>query len=98
MSYRQALEEQKETVMDDTEVSAAKKELDDLIKAWPPQLQMVWDNLNLSSKHRFERKGDISSQTRKDWMSSLWIKDRIDVSHMQYEEGSHVKDVNKLKS
>ena len=30
-------------------------------------------------------------------MASLWIKDRIDVSHLEYKEGSNVKDIDELR-
>ena len=60
-------------------------------------MQLVWDNLNLSLKHRFERKGDNYEQTNKDWMASLWIQDRIDVSHMEHKEGCSVLEVDDLQ-
>ena len=63
----------------------------------PPQVQMVWDNINLRTKHRYERKHDDYSKNNFDWMASLWIKDRIDVSHMQSENGCTLKDVEQIK-
>ena len=52
---------------------------------------MVWDNLILSSKHRYERKGDHYSQTNRDW-----IRDRIDASHMKSMKGVTIKKVEDL--
>ena len=53
-----------------------------LLETVPKQVQCVWDNLNLRTKHRFQRQEDDYSQNNFDWMASLFIKDRIDASHM----------------
>ena len=79
------------------EIDAAKSDLENLLKKRPPQVQIVWDNLNVSLKHRYERKGDDYAQTHMDWMASLWIKDRIDVSHLEDKEGLSVLNVADLK-
>ena len=62
----------------------------------PPQVQLVWDNLNLTTKHRYERTGDNYSDTNKDWMASLWIQDRINANHMDHREGIASKTVDQL--
>ena len=77
-------------------IEAAEEVLDGLLDLCPPQLQLVWDNLNIRTKHRFERKGDQYSSSNLDWMASLWIQDRIDSNHMDHSEGVAVKDVENL--
>ena len=77
--------------------SAVVRDEDDEVSVCPPQVQLVWDNLNLSIKHRFERKGDDKTQMQRDWMGSIWIKDRIDLSHMEYREGCTIKSVDDLR-
>ena len=62
----------------------------------PPQLQLVWDNLNARMKHRVERLGDTYSDANLDWVGSIFIKDRIDVNHMDHQEGLAVKSVDEL--
>ena len=84
-------------IQDQNEIEAASKELDDLLDSSPPQFQMVWDNLNLSTKHRFERSEDRHDTTsRVDWMASMWIRDRINVNHMDNRRGVTAKDVESL--
>ena len=65
-------------------VEVARDDLERLLDTAPPQLQMVWDNLNLRSDHRFHRVGDSYSDSNLDWMASMWIKDRIDANHMMH--------------
>jgi hypothetical protein len=81
---------------DDKTVGAAKSDLEDLLDTAPPQLQMVWDNLNLRTKHRFERAGDAYSDSNLDWMASMWIRDRIDANHMEHREGVALKGAENL--
>ena len=76
-------------------VKAAENELEKLLDNSPPQMQMVWDNMNLRTGHRFDRVGDNYSDTNLDWMASLWIQDRIDANHMAHG-GISVKDVESL--
>ena len=76
-------------------VDAAKHDLDMLLDSLPPQVQMVWDNLNLRTGHRFERVGDNYHDSNLDWMASMWIEDRIDASHMAHE-GLALKSVESL--
>ena len=82
---------------DDEAVIVAKDELEFLLDTVPPQLQKVWDNLNLRTKHRYERAGDKYSDSNLDWMASLWIKDRINANHMQHIEGMALKDHLSIK-
>ena len=77
-------------------ISAARDDLENLLDTAPPQLQMVWDNLNLRTKHRYQRADDDYSASNLDWMASLWIKDRINSNHMENKEGIAVKDVGNL--
>ena len=79
-----------------TEWESAVGELEKLLDSTPPQYQMVWDNLNLSTKHRFERAEDKKSTFRLDWMASLWIRDRISANHMDNTRGTSVKHVDDL--
>ena len=77
------------------EVKVAQEELERLLDECPPQLQLVWDNLNLRTKHRYEREGDQFSANNLDWMSSLWIQNRINSNHMDHS-GAPLKDVENL--
>ena len=77
-------------------IEAARAELEDLKDTTPPQLQGVWDNLNLRTKHRFERVGDDYKDNNLDWMASLWVKDRISANHMEHRSGIPLKDVSNL--
>ena len=72
-------------------IAAAKAELETLKDTTPPQLQGVWDNLNLRTKHRFERVGDSYADSNLDWMASLWVKDRISANHMEHRPGVPLK-------
>ena len=79
-------------------IEAAKDELEVLKDLTPPQLQAVWDNLNLRTKHRYERMEDKNTyaDTNLDWMASLWVKDRISANHMDHRPGVSLKDVSNL--
>ena len=79
-------------------IEAAKDDLEVLIDSTPPQLQAVWDNLNLRTKHRYERMEDKDTyaDTNLDWMASLWVKDRISANHMDHRPGVSLKDVSNL--
>ena len=59
-------------------------------------MQKVWDNLNLRTKHRYQRANDEYSSSNLDWMASLWIQDRINANHMESKEGISVKNVSDL--
>ena len=65
------------------------QEIESLLDNIPPQVQLVWDNLNLRTKHRFERGSDKEDASNKDWMASVFIKDRVNVNHM--DGGAPVK-------
>ena len=71
------------------------EEVSKLVSTVPKQVQKVWDNLNLRTKHRFERGKDEYSTNNLDWMASLWIKDRVNVNHMDC--GEPAKDAKDLK-
>ena len=76
-------------------VEVARDDLEILLDSTPPQLQLVWDNLNLRSDHRFHRVGDSYSDSNLDWMASMWIKDRICANHMDHS-GVALKDPENL--
>ena len=76
-------------------ISDAKNDLETLLDTTPPQLQMVWDNLNLRTKHRYQRVGDDYASSNLDWMASMWIKDRISANHMEHN-GFSLKSVDNL--
>ena len=61
-----------------------------------PQVQLVWDNLNLRSKHCFERQRDDYSAVNLDWMASLWIQERISAEHMRHTRGQALKEPENL--
>ena len=61
-----------------------------------PQIQLVWDNINLRSKHRFERMKDNYDDCNYDWMASLWIMGRINASHMSHVQGKAVKQPHEI--
>ena len=66
-------------------INDAKRNLATLLDTAPPQLQLVWDNLNLRTSHRYQRVGDEYADSNLDWMASLWIKDRISANHMEHD-------------
>ena len=76
-------------------VEVARDDLEVLLDTTPPQVQLVWDNLNLRSDHRFHRVGDAYSDSNLDWMASMWIKDRISANHMEHS-GVALKDPENL--
>ena len=61
-----ALEKKADLLRDATsaevEISEVDKEVTQLLDSSPLQVQQVWDNLNIRSKHRYERKGDDYSK------------------------------------
>ena len=77
-------------------VDEARDALETMLDTSPPQVQIVWDNLNLRTKRRFKRAGDDYSDSNLDWMLSMFIKDRIDANHIEHREGVPLKDVNNL--
>ena len=83
-------------VISEEEKELAHAKYNSLLDNAPPQLQLVWDNLNLSLKHKYERSGDNYSDSNKDWMGSLWIQDRINANHMDHREGIATKTVDRL--
>ena len=76
-------------------VEVARDDLEKLLDTAPPQVQLVWDNLNLRTDHRFQRVGDTYSDSNLDWMASMWIKDRICANHMDHS-GIALKDPENL--
>ena len=76
-------------------INDAKSDLETLLDMTPPQLQMVWDNLNLRTNHRYQRSGDEYADSNLDWMASLWIKDRISANHMEHK-GDSLKSAENL--
>jgi hypothetical protein len=85
----------KDATSADAEISEVEKEVTQLLDSSPLQVQQVWDNLNLRTKHRYERKGDEYSKHNFDWMASILIKDRIDTNHMN--DKAPVKDVTDME-
>ena len=85
----------KDATSADAEISEVEKEVTQLLDSSPLQVQQVWDNLNLRTKHRYERKGDEYSKHNFDWMASILIKDRIDTNHMNAK--APVKDVTDME-
>ena len=77
-------------------MEAAKNEYNQLLDTVPPQLQLVWDNVNMHSKHRYKRCDDDAGDTKLDWMGCLWIEDRINANHMDHREGIALKDIKDL--
>ena len=57
----------------------------------PPQLQLCWDNLNLRSKHKFERQKDNYYDNNFDWMASIWLQERVSANHMEHSSGKPLK-------
>jgi hypothetical protein len=83
------------------DVSEAQVEVTQLRDNLPPQVQCVWDNINLRSKHRYDlcieikiaalcdrfaRERDVYSESNLDWMASLFHKERISVNYMEHME------------
>ena len=62
----------------------------------PPQIQLVWDNLNLRTKKRFERQRDTWADSNLDWMASIWIQERISGNHMKHHPGEGLKEPGSL--
>ena len=83
--------------MNSMDVIDAKRRVELATHNLPPQLQIVWDNINLRMKHRFERKEDCYSDFNYDWMVSLLIQERISANHMEHKTGSALKDPEGLK-
>ena len=68
-------EEMEQVTGEDT--GQVEEEINQLVDTVPKQVQQVWDNLNLRTKHRFQRAGDDYAKNNFDWMASIFIKDRI---------------------
>ena len=62
----------------------------------PPQFQLVWNNVNVHPKHRYQRSDDQAYDNRIDWMASLWIEDRVTANHMEHHDGMPLKDIQDL--
>ena len=74
----------------------ASAEIELLRNQLPPQVQLVWDNLNLRTKHRHERQGDNYFDSNFDWMASLWIQERVLANHMDHKPGQALKEPTHL--
>ena len=59
-------------------------------------LEHHFRNLNLRTKHRFERvvDKDTYADCNLDWMGSLWVKDRISANHMEHSPGVLTSEKN----
>ena len=78
-----------------TDSEQVEDEIELLLNTIPPQVQQVWDNLNLRTKHRFQRERDEYAKNNFDWMASIFIKDRIDVNHLDI--GEPLKNFDDIK-
>ena len=78
--------EQMETLSidDDSQVklNELENELESLKQNTPKMLTTGWDNLNLGGTRRHERMTDNLEDMHRDCMTSLHIKERIDVNHL----------------
>ena len=77
-------------------IDEAEKLLNQLKDDVPHQVELVWDNINLRTKHKHQRVGDNYSENNLDWMASLWIKERADLNHMKHQPGCAVKQASDL--
>ena len=77
-----------------TDFDRIDEEINQLLDTIPPQVQQVWDNLNLRTKHRYQRGRDEYAKNYFDWMASIFIKDRINANHM--DSGDPVKNFKDL--
>ena len=78
------------------EQAVASAEIELLRNQLPPQVQLVWDNLNLRTRHRHERQGDNYLDSNFDWMASLWIQERVLANHMDHKPGQPLKEPTNL--
>ena len=83
--------------LNSSERESVLKKVQSLRATIPPQIQIVWDNLNLRTKHRYERKTDCYAEYNFDWMACLLIKERMSANHMKHELGHSLKDPNDLQ-
>ena len=88
------LDQLSEATVSQTDAAADKVEL--LKNTLPPQVQCVWDNLNLRTKHRYARQRDSYSEFNFDWMASLFVQERISANHMEHISGSALREPDSL--
>ena len=79
-----------------SQIDAAAAHIELLKVSMPLQVQLVWDNLNIRSKHKFERKGDKYEESNFDWMASIFIQERISANHMDHSPGSALKEADEM--
>ena len=79
-----------------SQIDAAAAHIELLKVSMPLQVQLVWDNLNIRSKHKFERKGDKYEESNFDWMASIFIQERISANHMEHSPGSALKEADEM--
>ena len=77
-------------------LNEAKAQYSKLLDDVPPQIQLVWDNINVQAKRKFKRSDDTYSDSNLDWMASMWIQDRINANHMDHCDGQPLKDIKDL--
>ena len=78
------------------QIEAAAANIELLKASMPLQVQLVWDNLNIRSKHKYERKGDKYEDSNFDWMASIFIQERISANHMEHSPGSALKEADEM--
>ena len=79
-----------------SELENAATNIEQLKSSLPPQIQCVWDNLNLRTRHRFERQRDSFGEFNFDWMASLFIQERISANNMEHQSGCALKEPDEL--
>ena len=79
-----------------SQLKDAAADIEVLKNTLPPKIQCVWDNLNLRTNHRFERKGDSYSESNFYWMASLFIQERMSAKHMENVPGSALREPDEL--
>ena len=85
-----------ESLLQDLDVDAIAASVEELKQNLPKQVQVVWDNLNLRTKPRFQRQRDTYEDYNLDWMASLLIQERISANHMEHVPGRALKDPESL--
>ena len=80
------VEEMETLSIEDDDFQMKLNELDNELKSLkqntPKMLTTGWDNLNLGGNRRHERMTDKPEDMHRDCMTSLHIKERIDVNHL----------------
>ena len=71
-------------------------ELEKKRQAQPNQMDLIFDNCNLSTKPRYKRHDDDYSKFNFDWVASIWVKGRSYANHMDNHPGRPLKDPTSL--